>query len=221
MTATILKEAMRTLVSLWLCTIVLCGLSKESEAAQGCASDTIGIDVSLANNYSGAFLGECPAETFLAADTLLEFLRVWRAASETDNVIGMHLYITDTRPWGRPDLTQILLDGPTIVHEFGDGIHPIEFKWEWDPPLVLPHKGLYAFFLMESPCVGFWDIYASGNPALYTDGDMWFTSRSGCVLTADLELNMFHYPQWDVVFQAGFCHDVASSTVRKTWGQLK
>src|SRR2546428_11688198 len=83
-----------TLANVWLVTVLLCVLPPATAFAQSCMSDTIGIDASLANNYSGAVLGQCPGETFLAADTLLEFLRVWRAGSETGKVICMAFFNT-------------------------------------------------------------------------------------------------------------------------------
>ncbi len=211
----------RTLTLMATIVCVLTGWALTQAEAQLCAGDTVGVDVSLADNAAGTLFGESPGQTFLAVDTLLSFLRVWRWATEDSNSIGMRLYITDTSPDGTPDLRYILVNGPTIVHQYGDGIHPIEFVWRWEPPLALPHRGLFSFFVMQDPCFGFWDLMSTDNPSLYPSGDMWFTGRSNCVLGSGLQRDLRHYPEYDIVFQAAFCRLDTTPTRRKTWGSLK
>src|SRR5262249_38110452 len=153
-------------------------------------------------------------------DTLMTFLRVWRAANNDSNLIGMKPCITATAPDGTPDLKQILYCGPTLVHFRSDGVHPTEFRWDFDPPLALPHRGKFTFFILQDPCIASWDILSTDKP-LYAGGEMWYTGRSNCTLGPDLQETLFPYFQYDHVFQIGFCRDAVTSVSRKSWGELK
>ena len=190
-------------------------------AAQQCAPDTVGIDAHLANNTTSPFLGEEPGETFLAPDSVLSFLRVWRSAFDDSNLIGMKLVITDTKPWGPPDLSRILYAGPTVVHLLTVPNEPTEFRWDFDPPLILPHTGHFAFFILQDPCVGLWDLLTTDDTTLYQDGDLWSTPRSSCHLSPSMQLRLAKYPRSDLVFQVGLCPDVATPARRTSWGRLK
>jgi hypothetical protein len=194
------------------------------EAGSDCAQDTIGLSPEYANGSSGAALGEARGQTFTARDTLLTFLRVWRVASQdSDWQIGMHPYITETdstgAPYQYPDY-HIVWEGPTLVIPDGDGIHPIEFKWTFDPPLALPHRGKYAFFLFQDPCLAHWDILATDQPWLYPDGDLFVTGRSSCRFIGRVNISR-PYTTYDLVFQIGLCADAATAIHRTTWGRLK
>jgi hypothetical protein len=208
--------------SLFLLLILSFGLSFPGNVkAQQCAAqDTIGLDMSLADGFSGAVEGEARGESFFARDTLMTFLRVWRAAAEDSGwTIGIHPYIVETDSLGNPNPRKIVYEGQTLVIPDGDGIHPIEFKWSFDPPIVLPHRGLYTFLLFQDPCTLYWDLLSTDQPSLYSDGTMWNTDRSNCRPYPGIGLN--HYAQYDLVFQIGFCHDVASSIHGTSWGKLK
>ena len=201
--------------------ILMCCLNVALAHADPCQVDTIGINWTLANNTSTPLLGEQPGQTFTAPESLMTFLRVWRFVGDDSTIIGMRLCITDTTQSGAPDLSNILYCGPTIVHFLSDHIHPTEFRWDLDPPLVLPHRGKFAFFILQDPCIAFWNLLASGLPPLYEGGNMWYTPRSQCILFPGLQPNLKNYPQYDLVFQAGFCRDVTTSIRRTSWGQLK
>jgi len=166
-------------------------------------------------------LGEAPGQTFMARDTLLHSLTVWRVASEDSNLFGMHLYITATDSTGYPLINQIVLDGPTAYHPYGDGIHPIPFQWVFDPPLVLPRSGLYAFFLQISPCIpGYFDVLGrdEGTEDLYPEGHLWVTARSAsCILRGGLN----SFPASDLIFKIEFCSTAVVPVRHPTWGGLK
>jgi len=213
-----------------LATLSLAGaLRSECVAASACAvQDTIGLGPEYGNGSSGAAFGEARAETFAAAETLLTFLRVWRVASQdSDWQIGMHPYITETKAteiYGggiAPDQTKIVWDGPCLVIPNGDGVHPIEFRWDFNPPLTLPHRGEYAFFLFQCPCIAYWDILATDQPQLYPGGDLWQTGRSNCVLGSRVLGLVGPYTTYDLIFQIGFCHDSVTPVRRGSWGALK
>jgi len=190
--------------------------------AQPCSIQTVGLDTSQATTSGGAFLGEAPGQTFLARDTLTRSLTVWRMASEDTNLYGMHLYITETDSTGMPLTDHMVLDGPTLYNPYGDGIHPIPFQWVFDPPVALPRRGLYAFFLRMTPCVlGYFDVLARESAEdLYPEGHFWWTPRSanaGCVLLRAPYSN----PAADMIFRMEFCSTTTVPVRRKTWGEIK
>jgi hypothetical protein len=178
-----------------------------------CVPVVIGLDPSQANGSSGAVLGHGVGQTFAARDTLIHSLTVWRV--EPTSTIGVHLYIVGTDSTGRPDATKILQDGPTL-NIYGDGTYPVEFKWTFDPPVVLPSRGEYAFFLFQDPCAIYFDILAT-TPSLYPEGQVWGTGRSDCVINGDLHTN----PAGDDIFQIEFCRDAATPARKASWGILK
>ena len=185
-----------------------------------CAIDTIGLDVSLSVGSGAALLGEALGQSLLVHDTQLEFFSVWRVVYHVPvNNIGMHPYIVETTATGLPDPSRIVWDGPILVIPGEDGVHPTEFKWTFDPPLVLPHPGLYAFFIFENPCSGVVDLRTTNLPDDYAEGEMWTTERSNCVLRNPMAVH--RYSAYDLAFQMGFCPDFATPARRSTWGELK
>ncbi len=185
-----------------------------------CAPVTIGLDTSQANTSGGYFLGEAPGQTFLARDTLIHSLTVWRVASQYYSLYGMHLYITETDSTGTPLVNRVVQDGPVVFNPYGDGIHPTPFQWVFDPPVALPRTGRYAFFLEIYPCqIYYFDVLGreEGGEDLYPDGHYWSTTRSGLCLP---EAPVSSYPTGDMIFQIEFCD--SSTPVRPmTWGRLK
>jgi len=206
------------LVWLHVLLLLLCvaGLPQALAQEPPCATVTIGLEPSQAGNSGGAVLGDSPGQTFVAADTLMRSLTVWRVASQATNGIGMRLYITETDSTGFPELRRIVQNGPTIVHTDGDGVNPTPFHWAFDPPLALPKPGVYAFFLAQDPCLAHFDILTTAKgPGLYNGGNAWGSAR-GCYLTG--------YPyaaNGDLIFQIEFCSDEVSKTASSSWGKLK
>ena len=189
-------------------------------AAPPCALDTVGLEISLANSSGGAFLGEAPGQTFMARDTLLRSLTVWRVAVQDTNLFGMRLYITETDSAGMPLTDRVVLDGPTIYNPYGDGVHPIPFEWVFDPPVALPRAGRYAFFLRMTPCVlGYFDVLGrESTEDLYPEGHYWRTARSfGCVLLPRPSAN----PLADMIFRMEFCSAAVVPVLHRTWGGIK
>ena len=169
-----------------------------------CASAVVGLDPSQANTSGSALLGEGIGQTFATSDTLIGSLTVWRV--EQFSTIGMHLYIMGTDSTGKPDRSRMIQNGPTLV-VYGDGTYPAEIKWTFDPPVVLPSPGEYAFFLFQDPCLEFFDILATSMGALYPDGNAWYTGQtSQCIMNS----NLHNIPDADYIFQVEFCHEVAT-----------
>jgi hypothetical protein len=162
-------------------------------------------------------------ETFYAADTIITGVTFWRPPGDSSR-IGAHLWIVGTDSalgFPRPDVSQILLDGPTVT--VFASVPPgqiIEMPFPIDPPLALPHRGYYAWLLQPQDCFQgeAWNIAADyHNP--YPDGVYWIGGRvtTACYLRA--------VDGWedstDLLFKIDFCRTGSVPTVNRTWGQVK
>ncbi len=182
-----------------------------------CTIVSIGSDTSQADNYVGVLCGEAPGETFLALDTLISSVAVWRPAVETPYGGGFKLWITDVDSAQVPRTDRVVLEGPVITVPFGDGIHPIQMQYSFDPPFPLPHQGYY-FFAVQDYCGGHFDFLTCTSD-VYPDGMAWRTGRScfsGCYLRPSPDRLISN----DLVFTIEFCKTVVA-THRLGWGRLK
>ena len=213
-----------------LCLLGLLCASIEARPVHAASADTVctpvhvRLDPRTWNSAAADFLGEAQGQTFLAMDTVITRLTVWRYPNDR-SVIGAHLYITgvDTM-WTppRPNTHVILLDGPTIhVYDSDPPGQLIEMPFVIDPPLHLPRPGLYAFFLQGENCNQgqSWVIVANDrNP--YPYGLYWWTGRVNypCYLRGvDGGVDNL-----DLLFDIEFCRpDTTTPTRKSTWGQLK
>jgi hypothetical protein len=123
---------------------------------------------------------------------------------------------------GRPDFHRILRVGPTLVSEYGDGVNPVRFRFEFDPPVILPGPGLYEFAVQVAP-----DPVCDGSTCLlgstldpYAEGGAWEHPRNyplpDCPLLSAHSFN----PDLDLVFEVEFC-DTKTPARRASWGSLK
>lgn len=179
----------------------------------------MGVDVSKGDGFSGPQLGKARGQTFLALDTLIQSITLWRVAFQDTNDFGWHLYIIATDSLGRPAPDSVILDGPTIWNRIGDGVHPIPFRFEFDPPFALPGPGKYEFAIVGQPCSGWFEIlYASTNP--YPDGEGWSHGRSS--ITGCRPRNYpTEQPNIDMVFEIEFCETSTTPVLQESWGKLK
>jgi len=193
------------------------------DAAPQCLINAIGVDTSLAApdtiSTLGLRCGEAGGQVFLAADTLLTSIAVWRHHAETPYGGHLKLWITEVDSAGVPDIGQTVLEGPVISVPFGDGVHPIKMEWDFDPPFVLPHSGLF-YFAVQDYCGGHWDLLQNEHNAYpfgceYRNGINCFT---GCGV-----LRPFPDPfvGFDLIFTIESCRDLPTAVQKKTWGQLK
>ena len=197
---------------------LVAGLPLPRAFAAACEINKIGVDTSQATGLGGPILGEAEGEVFLASDTLISTITVWRIASEDTNYTGWHLFITTTDSTGAPAPDAILLDGPTIVNPYGDGIHIIPMRFSFSPPFALPRPGKYYFAIQADPCDGFFNMVFNDSNA-YADGEFWRNGRtffSGCHLRNYPE----QFPSADLVFTIEFC-DPTTPARPLTWGRLK
>jgi len=185
-----------------------------------CSPESVGVDTSLAatSTHAAAINGEGPGQTFVAVDTLIRSITVWRAAVQTPNASSMKLWITEVDSAGTPLIGQVVFAGPALSVPYGDGIHPIKIQYSFDPPITLPHRGRY-FFAVQDLCWGWFDLLVSAVDA-YADGSACRTGRSlfsGCILSYNIQRLISP----DLVFSIEFCRDTTTATHRRSWGQIK
>ena len=211
-------------VSLLLTIMLVCSaqaLNPTSTSAEPCVPNVGGVDLSKANGHSCPRFGSARGQTFLARDTLLKSITAWRVAWQDTNNFRWHIFILETDSLGSPapDTTPILLDGPTVSNPIGDGVNPIPFRFEFNPPFALPGPGLYEFAILGAPCSGFFEILFDNNNT-YPDGQTWLHGRteiSGCRIR--------NYPRGvpesDMVFEIEFCDTGTVPVLPETWGTVK
>ena len=192
--------------------------------AQPCQPNTVGIDTSVANTSRAAAFGRAWGQVFLAEDTLLQSITVWRKNHAFLNLDPMHLYITEVDSLDRPISYKILLDGPSIViPTIGDGITPDKVQYVFDPPLQLPYPGKFFFAIKEEWCDFVFELLASSaNP--YPDGKAWRMEP------LDLEcLGLGCCPVefggvYDLIFEVEFCKPPTTDVPfpkGDSWGRVK
>jgi len=190
-------------------------------AAAECSPFHVRLEPSTWNTSRAADLGRAIGQTFLAEDTLISRITVWRPPNFPTS-LGAHLYVTGVGAGtDRPDMGQILLDGPTLlVHDSDPPGQFIEMSFVLDPPLALPGPGLYAFFLRTEFCSpASWYIVANNtNP--YPYGLYWITGR---VDTGPCRVRPVDSGEnnTDLLFDIEFCSTRVTPTHAGTWGRLK
>ena len=191
-----------------------------------CAQDSIHIDPSIANVGEDLFLGEAGGQTFYAPDTLLSSITVWRPPYRTTT--GLRIFIANTATvqdtFHLAVSQPMLFDGPRVVAIDSNppgGNVPVQFVF--DPPLTLPGRGWYAFFVQTEGCSpGDYYLleYQNHGDDPYVPGNECFTSRSvnGCVHVPPISANELDV---DLCCSIVFCGDQISPTRRRSWGGLK
>ena len=208
---------------LWLGGLAVVLASPPAAAIEvACAPDTVGLDSSIWNTGRGTFLGRALGQTFLAADTLITRITVWRPPNIVDSG-GAHLFVTAvnaTLTPPRPDTGKILLDGPTVVVPDSDPPGQlIRVDFILEPPLAVPQPGFYAFFVQRAGCnIGETRLTASENDP-YPHGSYWITGRAltACVLAPVDTGEGFT----DLVFEIEFCKTSVTPVRPRSWGELK
>lgn len=194
------------------------GVARIARASLGtCQPESVAVDTSRGDTYAGGIVGHAPGETFLARDTVISSVSVWRLADEWNSIWDLKLWIVGVDSTGMPDPGVVVLEGPSI-NAVGDSVRPTEIRWILDPPVALPGLGMYAFFV-QSLCDGFFNILADDRNS-YPDGIVWETRRSDA-LNCHLRGLPGGYPGYDLVFTIVFCHDTVTPVKRSSWGRLK
>ena len=160
-------------------------------------------------------------QVFLATDTLIQSISIWRPAQPALDGRPRYLFITETfvNPADSrvyPDVERLLLDAGSLVNLVGDGIHPVEYRWVFDPPFALPYRGRFFFDILASFFSSWLIPAATADP--YPDGEAWET---GPVVDCSPGWPRASPPQADLVFEVRFCATGATPALPKSWGRLK
>src|SRR5436190_1346678 len=150
-------------------TVILAACRVTRSPADVCTPHSFGIDTSQTEGAITCILGAAVGQTFMAEDSLVRSVTVWRPAWET-YADGEKIWVTRVNSYGKPMIYPegIILEGPSL-DAFGDGVHPVKIQYVFEPPLSLPWRnGQFAFFVQD-PCGTYTDLLVShSNP--YTGG---------------------------------------------------
>jgi hypothetical protein len=190
-----------------------------SSSTIGCAEDHTAIDTVGADSLTPVFNGRGQGEVVALSETLVTAFTVYRYPHADSLPFFARLFVTDVDSTGKPEITSVEYAGPLLSMPFGDGLHPVPFKFSIDPPLALPRRGMYFFDVCEENCFGFtWLLMDSRNP--YPQGAKWQTVAVACDPSHPGPLAQPFYSGLDLAFDVSTC---ASSTPlrRWSWGELK
>ena len=179
---------------------------------------SIGVDMVRADTTTFVLWCRGYGQVFLATDTLIRSISIWRPPTPAGDAWPRQLFITETfvEYEGLPDTQQLLLDAGPLVRRMGDGVSPVEYRWVFDPPFALPHRGKF-FFVVQANLPPHFPA-ATTNP--YPDGQAWETgpawecSRPGGARS-------YSSPVIDLIFEVQFCGGATISTLPKSWGRLE
>ena len=189
-------------------------------AAGTCRPILVELDTASWNVSRGTFLGRAVGQTFYAPETLLSRITLWRPPWA--NFLGAHLFVTEVDEGQnppRPDSRKKLLDGPTIhVYDSDPPGQLVEMSFELDPPLALPRRGLYAFFIQTEYCDPGEIRFVADTLNPYKYGISWLTGRALTVCA--LAPVSGGEDNADFIFRLEFC-DATTPVKRRSWGQVR
>ena len=188
--------------------------------AEMCSPVSVGVDTSHINDCFPIYLSSAYGQVFEAKDTVLEAVSVWRG-DPAGNIAPLRLYVLELDSTGTPDYQRILRVGPTLQIVYGDSVHPVQFRFVLDPPLVLPHPGHYEFAVQTAPPYCDWATCLFGdtrNP--YPEGAAWEHRRFDPYLDCPLWSARLPNPDDDLIFRLEFC-ELPTPVRRSSWGELK
>lgn len=191
----------------------------QSDVASACEVETVGIDTSHGNALDAVFFGRAFGQVFLAPESLLSSVTVWRPAGPRASATAVRLFITETKtnPFAlAPDPQTILAVGDAKLAPDSSDI-PIPLRWEFDPPVALPRRGYFAIALKDD------DPYCSGiftfvvdTLKTYEDGVAWRISPTIlCTMGPGVSPR-----EWDLVFWLEFCRPPVAVS-EESWGRIK
>jgi hypothetical protein len=195
--------------------------SQAANASAGCtAFQSIGVDTTFAGYLYGAYLGSGLCQTFVAPETLISAVTVWRAPILHAMDVPLKLWILNVDSTGLPLADSVVLDGPIWEQTSPDSVNPTEVTYSFDPPVVLPSRGMYSIVIQDYQCVLYFDLLTTAQfDDRYPQGHMWYAPRSdffGCILRP----GMSSLSTLDLIFTIHFC-DMAVPARKTSWGQLK
>ena len=206
------KQSLLTIVS------VLGALFTNEGAMGDCKIAAIGVDPAPGVTLVPAFVCRGQEQTFYTADTILTAITVWNPPRNYTDVLPRRLFVIGTLG-GLPNHADIIYGPRDLVVEKADSINPVPYRYDFDPPILLPSVGMYAFVIMTDRELAAFNILADPrNP--YAEGqDCEMGPVYGCV--APGTERCYAHPEFDLCFRAEFCQDVGVEAQSRSWGRLK
>jgi hypothetical protein len=199
-----------------------CLAASDVRAATCAQIDTVGLGHSYDNNYSDISEGHASGQTFLAADTEIDAITVWRDAIWATDPTPWHIYIMGLDSLGTPDPSKMIQDGPILAHTDGDSIHSTPFRFVFDPPVILPAPGEYELAVMLDQCApgpsSLNGDYGDGSD--YPQGMHWDHGRQVYSCSGHPRSDPTPHPESDLIFTIEFCR-ASTAVLPSTWGQIK
>jgi hypothetical protein len=187
-----------------------------ASVAAKCPPTAVGIDTTVAGFAEYENLGSAMGETFVARETLITSITFWRPTTDFDATCGFKLYVVGTDASGTPNTADVILAGSVVDNVLGDGVHPIPMKFEFSPPLVLPHAGTYEAAIGAYPC-SCASKYLRTLDDEYPEGIMWSHSETS---PCSLRSGPGAVPSLDLFFRVEFCGAITPARAA-TWGEVK
>jgi hypothetical protein len=205
-----------------LLAVSACLAASDVRAAPCAQMDSIGLGQSYNNNYSDISLGHAAGQTFLATETEIAAITVWRDCICATDPTPWHIYIMGLDSLGTPDPSLMIQDGPILVHTDGDSATTTTpFRFVFAPPVILPAPGEYEFAVMLENCP-FGPSSLSldyGDGTDYPQGMHW-DHRRQVYTCGPPRSDPIPHPESDLIFTIEFCR--TETPVRPTtWGQIK
>lgn len=182
-----------------------------------CSVVHAGLDTSYAMGSENSIaMGEAMGETFFAQDTVIQAVTVWRPGFAGWE--GLQLFVLGTDSTGTPQTSKMLLVGPAVYNPVVDSTHYVPVRFDLDPPLVLPSKGIYEVATLGAPCDA--NVYVAINTTdAFPFGKFWMHYRSaisGCRVRS-VRVGVDSY---DMIFDIEYC-EPATPTLPSTWGAVR
>jgi hypothetical protein len=182
---------------------------------------TVGLDTAYANSYGLIELGCADGQTFLAPDSVVQAITVWRFAADAGDGSTWRIFVMPVDSLGVPDVNHILQDGPTLQIIDGGAPHMTPFRFVFDPPVVLPMPGEYEFAIQGNNCQGYSGFSTNDSDGhYYPDGTFWDHGRQAFSCTGYPRAFPTQYSNSDMVFTIEFC-TTPTGARPVSWGQIK
>jgi hypothetical protein len=201
-----------------LLAVALCALVGGRSAWAGCNADVIAVDPALGDTLVPAFVCRGQGQTFYAADTLLTAITVWNLPRNYLDYLPRRLFVVGV-VGGMPNPRDIIYGPRDLVVLEADSLNPIPYRYEFDPPILFPGVGTYAFVILTDREIAGFNLMAdSKNP--YAEGQ---DCEMGPVYACEAPggPRCYAHPDFDLCFAVELCRDVMNATQRRSWGRLK
>jgi hypothetical protein len=186
--------------------------------AGNCGDNEILVAPDASTTRIGAMWGMSPGQTFVATDTVLSAITVWRRAIPNPNPSEMRMVVTEVDSTGRPRGDRVLYYGTLFAVAEGDGINPVEIRVDFEPPLLLPGSGKYAFFVQQQCSYFFYLLTCDGGT--YPEGELWRTERTDFDACSWPDYINDRFDHSDLCCRIEFC-SAPTPVIRPTWGRVK